>query len=579
MKAVFLEKVLKGIPMSPGVGIGLPVFLKRGKVFLDEKILDAESIQGEIENYQSALSKSKNDLTRLKRESSKEGQTEVFQILTVHLEILNDPMLNSGMIEKIKKSKMRAEVLISQLLDEYENRFRSVQDEFFKERLRDLVDISRRITVHLKGQPQKEPFPKGSILFAQELIPTDTMEANLSTIHAFVSKVGGTTSHAAIIARAKGIPFVANIDFDLIEESSVESLIVDGGKGEVILNPSRETREKYISLKNEIETQKLASHSLKDFKAETIDGAPVRLFANVESFSEIKNVIESGGEGIGLFRSEYLCFEKNRLPSEEEQFIAYKKMAEALENKPFVVRLFDLGGDKKLDSLCPEASKDMLFEPNPALGYRGIRLLLKHPDIFDAQIRAIVRASHFGNIHLLVPMVSDFFELKKVQEKIEQIQKELKIQKKIPLGCMIEVPSSALMSDVILEVVDFISIGTNDLLQFLMAKDRASLTENESFCRAHPSILRLIKMVITEAHLAKKSVFLCGEMAADPLLIPIFMGLGIFEFSVSSQNLNSVKEIVRKWSIIEANRFAQGALSFTSAGELEAYLKEERPTY
>jgi phosphotransferase system enzyme I (PtsI) len=410
------------------------------------------------------------------------------------------------------------------------------------------------------------------------------VEADSSLVSAFVTAVGGITSHAAIIARAKGIPYVANIDIKIFKRIEIQSIIVDGSQGIVIVNPTAKTLKKYQALqKGDLKSYSQLKKA-SSLKGETIDGYEVRIFANLEDPNEIDLLQKNGASGVGLFRSEYLFLASRSFPSEEEQFAIYKKMAVALKDKPLVIRIFDIGGDKKVD-LLPEEKDAHYFakiglELNPALGCRAIRFLLRFREILEAQLRAILRASAFGQIHILIPMVTDIGELRQVRALVEKIQVELlakgiKFAPKIPIGCMIEVPSSALLADVLAEESDFLSIGTNDLIQYVLAADRNNPSTSSLYFTTHPSVLRLIRMVVSAAHTARKPMILCGEYAADPAMIPLLIGLGIRELSVSARHIPLVKHTIRKWRILEACRLAEGALDYAAAGELKEYLLAE----
>ncbi len=580
------EIILRGIPISKGIGIGLPIFFASLEDEVPEVAIPNKEIDGEIDRYRRALELSRKDVEALQKLSIASGPPEIVSILGTHLEMMRDPLLTNVIEERIRDMQRNTESIFFSLIEEYKIRFSTLKDHYFQERVRDIIDVSKRILGHLRPLPQLKmgEVPHNSIILTHELVPSETVEANASLVSAFVTSVGGITSHAAIIARAKGIPYVANVDIKQLKKVELHALIVDGSQGLVILNPSRQTLKKYQEMqKNHLMQLKLLkSHA--HLKGETIDGYDVRIFANLENPKEIDQQILSNASGIGLFRSEYLIFSRKAFPSEEEQFAIYKRMVKTLKGRPLVIRVFDIGGDKKIE--LPPAHPDSKYfsqigpEPNPALGCRAIRFLLRFPEILEAQLRAILRASHFGEIHILIPMVSDVSEVREVRQTVARIQEDLKkkgvkIAKQIPLGCMIEVPSSAIMSDALAEEVDFVSIGTNDLVQFMLAADRSNSHTAELYFSIHPSILRMIRMVVASANRARKPVILCGECAADPTMIPLLIGLGIREFSVAARHIPLVKHTIRKWRILEACRLAEGALEFPSAGELKKYLAAE----
>jgi len=584
------EIILRGLPISKGIGIGCPVFFASMDDQVPEVSIPKKEVEQEIDRYRRALDLSRKDVESLQRLSIHEGPAEIVSILGTHLEMMQDPLLTSVIEEKIREMERNIESIFCHIIEEYKVRFSSLQDHYFQERVRDIVDVSRRILGHLRPleRVRMEEMPHNSIILTHELVPSETVEANASLISAFVTAAGGITSHAAIIARAKGIPYVTNIDIKELKSHEVHSLIVDGSQGIIVLNPTRETLKKYQEIQR---THQMSYKLLKDasfLKGETIDGYEVRISANLENPKEMGEIIKAGACGVGLFRSEYLFLSRKAFPSEEEQFHIYKQMAEELKGKPLVVRVFDVGGDKTVD-LQPDNEDAKYFssighEANPALGCRAIRFLLRYPNLLDDQLRAIIRASQYGEIHILIPMLSDISELRVVRKKVLEIQEQLRSQNipiadHMPIGCMIEVPSSAIMCDAISEEVDFISIGTNDLVQYVLAADRSNSHTAELYFSTHPSILRLIRMVVSSANKARKPVILCGECAADPAMIPLLIGLGIREFSVAARHIPLVKHTIRKWRILEACRLAEGALEYPSAQELKEFLAEETVKY
>lgn len=580
------EVILRGLPISKGIGIGFPIFFASADDEVPEIAIPKKEIDKEIDRYRRALEQSRKDVEHLQKMSLHEGPPEIVAILGTHLEMMQDPMLTSVIEEKIREMQQNTESIFQHLIQEYKQRFSTLQDSYFQERVRDIVDVSRRILGHLRPleRVKMAEMPHNSIILTHELVPSETVEANASLVSAFVTAAGGITSHAAIIARAKGIPYVANVDIKLLKRIELHSIIVDGSQGVVIINPTRQTLKKYQEMKRiHLEGYKLLK-SASHLKGETIDGYEVRIFANLENPKEIDLLLKNGANGIGLFRSEYLFLARKEFPSEEEQFTIYKRMVKALRGRPLVIRVFDIGGDKKID-LLPNAPDARYFnaignELNPALGCRAIRFLLRFPNLLETQLRAILRASYYGEIHILIPMVSDLGELRQVREKIQIIREEfkkkgIKTAKEVPIGCMIEVPSSAIMCDALAEEADFLSIGTNDLVQYVLAADRSNPSTSDLYFSTHPSILRLIRMVVASANRARKPVILCGECAADPTMIPLLIGLGIREFSVAARHIPLVKHTIRKWRILEACRLAEGALEYPSAQELKQFLSAE----
>lgn len=583
--AVDEEVILRGLPISSGVGIGFPVFLARAESTFGEAELPKKEIENEISRYRKALDSSRKDVENLKKISQQDGPPEVALILGTHLEIMQDPLITSEIENRIRKNQPTKRVLYD-LIEECKQRFTTMRDHYFAERVRDIVDVSKRILGHLcpADRLNLAEMPHNSILIAQELVPSETVEASATLISAFVTAAGGLTSHAAIVARAKGIPYVANIDIKRLDKLEFHTIIVDGSQGIVVLNPTRQTLKKYQELKKNYSAERKILKTSAHLHGETIDGYEVRIFANLENPKEIDAVLKNGASGIGLFRSEYLFLSKRQFPTEEEQFEIYKKMVKSLRGGPLVIRVFDVGGDKRVDFL-PEDKDAKYFrqigvELNPALGCRAIRFLLRYPELLYSQLRAILRATRYGPIQILIPMISDISELQLVRQMLDKarralVQEGVKIAKDVPVGCMIEVPSSAIMCDSIAEETDFFSIGTNDLIQYVLAADRSNFNTSELYSPIHPSIFRLIRMVVNAANRSGKPVIVCGESAADPLMIPILLGLGVREFSVAFRHIPLVKHTIRKWRILEACRLTEGAMEFSSALELKKFLVAE----
>jgi phosphoenolpyruvate-protein phosphotransferase (PTS system enzyme I) len=580
------EIVLRGLPVSRGIGIGLPLFFSTTDDDIPEIAISTNRIEEEVERYRQALLLSRQDVEKLQQLSLNEGPPEIVNILGTHLEMLQDPIMTSVMEEKIRQVSKNSEWIILGVIDEYKKRFRNIKDNYFQERVRDIIDVSRRVLTHLRPLQTMRlgAVPSNSIILAHDLVPSDTVEATAAQIGAFVTASGGITSHAAIIARAKGIPYVAHVDIKLFKRFDPSNVIVDGTQGIVIVNPTPETLKKYQALKKgQLQNFRLMQ-SATHLKGETIDGYQVRIFANLEGAREIDFAMRHGASGVGLFRTEYLLFQHKRFPTEDEQASLFRKMAQRLRGRPFVIRIYDVGGDKKFD-FDPASTDAQYFtaighEANPALGCRAIRFMMKFPDLLDAQLRAILRASQYGDVHILIPMVSDISELRQVRAHVASLSREMrrkgmKIPRSIPIGCMIEVPSSALLCDALAKEADFLSVGTNDLVQYVLAADRNNILTTNIYSPAHPSILRLIRMIIASASSFKKPLLLCGESAADPVMIPLLLGLGIREFSVAARNIPLVKHIIRKWRILEACQLAEQALEYSCADDLKRFLEEK----
>ena len=567
------ELYLQGYPICPGVAVGRPFFFTVAEENIPEFSVPHDQIDHEIDRYYSALSNSRKDLLSLQNRLQKEGVSEAAAILGSHLEIMRDPLMTVEMEEAIRRRGKNTEYVFKSVLGEYESKFNKIPDEFFRERLKDFRDISRRIIGHLRKHERctLAQLNLRSIVFAHELSPSDTAEANTDVIEAFVTRSGAETSHVAIMARAKGIPFVSNVDFPDLTVALPPRVIVDGCTGEVIINPSKETIKHYREEQKKMRIRAKGLQKRGAYETETYDGYKTRLTANIETFNELDTLHQYGGDGVGLFRSEYLFIARDSFPSEDEQFLVYRSIVEKVDGDTSVIRTFDIGGDKFGNFHINR------YEKNPYLGCRAIRLMLKERPLFQTQIRAILRASAFGELSILFPMISSVSELREAKVIIEEAKTELlkkgvPFSRNIPIGCMIEVPSAAITADIIVQECDFLSIGTNDLVQYALAVDRGNPAMSYLYTPSDPSIIRMIKMVVDVAARADKPVSVCGEIAADPRFTPLLLGLGVHELSVATPALPEIKNLIRHLSIIEAQEISIEVLACTTAAEVDAVL-------
>lgn len=564
------EKRIKGLKLSSGIAFGVPFILKPVAHKPQDILLEKNEVSQEIERYKSALEQSRKDLRYLQKRSSGEGKNAVAQILEAHLEILKDPLITEIIVARISKLQKNTEVIFQQFLAEYENNFRK-KDQFFKERMNDIQDVAGRILSHLypRFKDNNNLIFKEAVIFSKELIPSLALELAQKKCVAFVTEKGCTTSHTAIIARAKGIPFVSGINLEALKQP-LKQVIVDGQKGEVIINPTASTIKLYCKKEQALKTA--AVSNVLSGSVNTLDQKKVSLFANVEDDAKLDG---DKIAGIGLFRSEYLCLKAGCFPSEEQQLRVYRNLLLQMQNKPVVIRLFDIGSDKSLKS-----KGNMGFMPkeeNPALGFRAIRFLLKNTQILKEQIRALLKASIFGNLHILVPLISDLGELLKVKKIIlevaEELNKEgLEVKKNLPIGSMIEVPSAALMCHEIAKESDFLSIGTNDLTQYLMAADRSNQEVRHFYDFASPSLIYLLDRISKAAKQAQKPLFICGEMAADPKFTELLIGLGIERFSLSKTLFTPVQKQIQKTNSKKAKKLLKKALNCSSLEEMRSLL-------
>lgn len=573
------ELRLQGAPVSEGIAMGEVYFLPDvPEEAIPDFFIAKDRLEEEVLRYQKALDLSREDLLFLKFSLQKEGSQEAFDIIESHMQMLEDPLLTTQVEEDIRRLQKNAEFVFVQMIRDYERKFSRIKDPFFQQRIIDVLDLSKRILGHLfeKHKVNLSDIPLSSIVFVKELIPSYTAAIQASRVGAFVTQQGGGSSHAALIARARGIPYISNID--LTEKTLGSFAIVDGRSGEIIFNPEPATLEKYKEMRTRLKTTyKLLQQDLHPI-TETIDGYPVHIYANVGSLADLEEMHMYKAEGIGLLRSEYLFLEKNTVfLSEEEQVQAYSEVIDKAGGLSLVMRVFDIGGDKNPDMFLEQER-----EANPVLGCRGIRFLLRHPTIFRTQLRSIMRASIGRDVKLLLPLVSDVQEIWRAKKIIQEVQEELGITQRFALGCMIEVPSAALLCDAIAREVDFLSIGTNDLIQYTLGMDRSSSANCDFFYPAHPSVVRMIKMVMVEAKKQNKPVTVCGEIASNPVFIPLLLGLGVNELSCSPRYIPLVKRAVRRSALLETFKLTQRILQMSSSVEIAQALAEtsgESPTY
>lgn len=568
------ELTLQGIAICPGIAIG-PIYQLKVK---DNEVLEIPLETGDLSlerhRYRLAIKQSAEDLERVRRQLVAEGAEDGAAILDTHLHILHDPMLTERIETEIESQQRNAEYLLHKVIHEVEARFRSMNDPFFSERFRDFQDVSRRIMRYLQHSSTRHlgDIPTDSIVFAEELVPSDTAEVSADSVGAFVTASGGATSHAAIVAKAKGIPYVASVDFSLIKNLDLSTIIVDGCTGKIICNPQPETLREYQSAREKLEERYRSLETASSLNAETYDGYRITLSANIEMIHDLDTLRKYGGCGVGLFRSEYIFLSTNTLPTEEEQFIIYRDLVEKVQGLPVVIRTFDVGGDKITSTGLRVADR--------ALDYKGggsVRLMLENREAFKTQIRAILRASAYGDVSVLFPMVSGLLELREAKELVAEAREELNAEGislgHLGIGCMVEVPSAAIVCDVLAKECDFLSIGTNDLVQYSLAVDRGSLQQDEWYSPTHPSVIRMIKMVVSEGARNHISVKVCGEMAADPLFTALLLGLGVRELSIAPRHIPIVKHTVRNTGIVAAAELAEEVLSLATASEITHLLE------
>lgn len=557
--------------------MGQAFLLDQQDFIVSERFILAEEVASEIARFEEAVDCTRREIEEIKEKIASQVGTKDAQIFDAHLLVLEDSMLIDEVKKSIKAEKCSAESVFSRVLQRYINIFEKIQDEYIKERSADVADVGRRVLKHLIGESRLHDFESllgDIVIVAHDISPSDAVTMYNKRVQGFVTDVGGRTAHTAIIAKSLGVPAVLGLKDATFRISNQDFMIVDGRKGIVIINPSDETRTLYTKERERLaQVEEIALH-MKDAPAETQDGRRVVLQANFEIHDEMAGVKKFGAEGIGLYRTEFFYMNRMDLPSEEEQFQAYRKIAEAAMPNPVIIRTLDLGGDKFISSI--QLPREMV----PFLGARAIRLCLEEKEIFRTQLRAILRASAYGNVGLMYPMIAGPAELRAANSVLQGVknglrEKGLAFNEKVPVGVMIEVPSAAMTADILAKEADFFSIGTNDLIQYTLAVDRTNEKMAQFYEPAHPAVLRLIRRTINAAHDASIKVSVCGEMASDPTLAVILMGLGIDSFSMSPGSIPQIRRSIRALKFSDMEELAKQALRLSTGVEVEEFMATE----
>lgn len=566
---------LKGIPASPGVAIGRAFLLDSQEVSPVKKAIPSSAVPKEIARFKQALVQTRKEILAIQEKISKELGLEHGEIFNAHLMLLEDKTLIEEVIGRLKSESVSVEWIFSGVLKKYVKAFSKIEDEYMRERTSDLEDVGRRLLRVLTGVRHRllSDLTQPVVVVARDLSPSDTATMDRRYVIGFVTDVGGRTSHTAIMAKSLEIPAVVGLETVTDRIKPEDWVVVDGSSGEVIVNPNEATRKRYGQLRKKLQNLDAALLKVKDLPAETPDGHRVHVAANIEFPEEIPSVIDHGAEGIGLYRTEFFYLNRTDLPTEEEQFEAYRHVAKAISPHSVIIRTIDLGGDKFASQLT------IPHEMNPFLGWRAIRFCLAQPDLFKVQLRAILRASVFGKIKLMYPMISGVEELREANQILEKAKKELSAERKpfdqqLEVGAMIEVPSAALTVDLLAKEVKFFSIGTNDLIQYSLAVDRVNEKIAYLYEPAHPAVLRLIRQVIEVAHEQKLWVGLCGEMAGEPALALILLGLGLDSFSTSPVQVPRIKKVIRSVPTFRAKEVVKESLRLSTGREIEMYAQK-----
>lgn len=561
--------MIKGKGISKGIGFGNVVVIKNQEIKIQETTV--ENTEDELERFKKALQEITTETAEIVNNSS---GTEK-EIMTAYLMIMQDPSLITETEDLIKNSKYSAEYATEVGLNSVIQIFENMNDEYMAGRARDIVDIKNRLIAKLLKEERVDlsNLKPNTIIVAKELTTSDTAKLNFKNVSGIITEIGGTNSHTSIMARTHSLPAITKVENATEILKNNDYIAIDGESGEIYINPTEEEKNKLLEIQKTISEEKNELEKYKNMESKTKDGYKVELVSNIGTPKDVELVIENTSEGIGLLRSEFLYMDSESMPTEEEQFNAYKEVAEKMEGKPVIIRTLDVGGDKEIKYL------NMEKEANPFLGYRAIRLCLDNVDLFKTQLRALLRASAFGNIAIMFPMISSIEELKKAKEIVEECKKELDekniaYKKDIKTGIMIEIPSAAIIADKLAKECDFFSIGTNDLIQYTVAVERGNEKISKLYTKYHPAVIKLVKSAIDGAHKAGIFCGMCGEAASDKLLIPLLIGLGLDEFSMNSNKILQSRKTISKLNKKECEELASQILEMASATEVEEKLKE-----
>lgn len=569
------EKRLKGYPASPGISIGEPFFYVHEVLSVPKTEVSGSEIQHEIDKYLRALKLAEENITNDQKNALRKGGKEAAQIFDAHLLIVSDQMLIEEATTFIKENKVAASYAVSKVMKQYQLALEKLENDYFSQRAFDVEDVCRRVIRNIvyeeQGLKRQSILNKKSIIVSNNILPSDAMYFDKKFTKGIVTEYGGTTSHAAILARSLGIPAVVGIHDVFMEIKNIETLIIDGDNGIAITNPEPETLKYYKELKKKQKKQRQTDIDEAKKEAITTDGVSISVASNIQSELDVDDVLKYSSDGIGLFRTEFIFERRTGILTEEEQFKIFDEIAERIYPKKVIFRLIDVGGDKLVGKVA-------LHEPNPMLGHRGIRLLLEQQDLLlKPHVRAILRASSRKNVWIMVPFLTGLTEVRKtiniINKEAELLKKEgHNIDENFKFGTMIEIPSAAIISDHIAKSVDFFSIGTNDLTQYVMAADRDNDKVADIYDPLHPSVIRLINMTLEAAKKREINISVCGLMATSKIAIPLLLGLGLREVSVPPFQIPEIKKIVRSVSIADCEKLATRVLKHNTKKEIKRIL-------
>ncbi|MDQ0176947.1 phosphoenolpyruvate--protein phosphotransferase [Bacillus chungangensis] len=568
-----MSTILKGIAASKGYAIAKAYRLVEPDLSFQKTSI--ANVEEEVARFHEAVHIAKSELENIRNRAEVDLGAEKAAIFDAHLLVLSDPELLTPIEDKMKMEQVNAEFALKETTDMFITMFEEMDNEYMRERAADIRDVTKRVLSHLLGVqiPNPSTIAEEVIIVANDLTPSDTAQLNRKFVKGFTTDIGGRTSHSAIMARSMEIPAVVGTQHITKEVANGDLLIIDGTNGDVHVNPTPELVKEYEAAQEKYARQKAEWAKLLNEKTVSADGHQVELAGNIGTPNDLEGVHANGGEAVGLYRTEFLYMDKEQFPTEMEQYEAYKAVLEGMKGKPVVVRTLDIGGDKHLPYL------DLPEEMNPFLGLRAIRLCFKEKEMFRTQLRALLRASVHGNLRIMFPMIATLDEFRKakailLEEKEALLSEGVNVSSDIEIGIMIEIPAAAIMAGQLAKEVDFFSIGTNDLIQYTMAADRMNETISYLYQPYHPAILRLVKMVIDAAHKEGKWAGMCGEMAGEELAIPILLGLGLDEFSMSASSILPARSLIKKLNKAEMEKLAAEVIELQSMEEVAEAVKK-----
>lgn len=565
--------MIKGVPASSGIAIGKAMLLSEQAPVVKEQSLSPGKIEREVARFRRAIAKAKSEVQVVRKRVEKEMDESYIKIFDAYQILLDDPLIVDKTIDFIREHQKNAEFAVKSVIDRIAVTINSIPDPYIRERAADVHDVSRRILHHLNSFTDfgLKDIPQSVILVAKNFSPSDVTQMHNNNVLGFVTDAGSKNSHTAIIARALEIPAVVGANDATVRIREGDMVIIDGYAGEVIINPDEKKIEKYNRLLKTYIQIEQDLFTLRDLPAETLDGKRVEIAANIELPIEVESIITHGANSIGLYRTEYLFLSQSNLPSEEEQLQAYKYVAERMAPNHVIIRTLDLGGEKPIPSIS------FREEMNPFLGWRAIRICLEYSNLFETQLRAILRASVYGKLKIMFPMITSLDEIQSALKILQKVKHELKknnidFDPNIEVGIMVETPGAAMVADLLAKEVDFFSVGTNDLIQFTLAVDRGNERIAHLFDPHHPAVLRLIKNIVDAGHRNDIWVGICGEMASNPMSVVLLLGMGLDELSVSPVSILEIKKFLRTISYDESRLVTNNALKLNTGQEINDYL-------